>query len=392
MRTTWNSYANPRLQFGRGALNDLGKVVARLNGKRVLLVADPVIESLGIVERVSALLSAEIQVFGLGQAEPSTDLVAACAEQHRAFGPDVTIAIGGGSNMDLAKLTGAAATSGKDPVDLLGFDQVPRPTGNLICVPTTSGTGSETSHSAVICNSRTGQKAAAISHYLRPTVAVVDPELSLSCPAKLTAASGIDALSHAVEGYLATDFSLLEQSDSGVLPYEGNHPIGDLYAEKCIRLIGEHFLNAVNEPGDIEARTGMALAATLGGLAFSNCGVSLVHALEYPVGNRFKCAHGEGIGIVLPEVMRFLRPARDERLARIGQLLGVDATADAAVEAVAQLRSASGLPQTLREVGASREDIPVLSRSAHALDRLMDLTAIRPTLADIQSIYEAAYG
>ncbi len=391
MRKTWNSYSNLRLLFGPGSLNEVGKVVSRLKGSRVMVIADPVIESLGILDRVKKLLSAEVAVFDEGQVEPSTNLVQQCAEQFRAFEPDVTIAIGGGSNMDLAKLTCATVASDRDPADLLGFDQVARPIGNLVCVPTTAGTGSEASHSAVICHSQNGQKAAAISHYLRPTVAIVDPELSLTCPQNLTAESGIDALSHAIEGFLSSDFSVLETTDSGVMPYEGNHPIGDLYAEKSIRLIGEHFLSAVNEPRNLDARAGMALAATLGGLAFSNCGVALVHALEYPVGNRFGCSHGAGIGIVLPEVLRFLCPAREERIAQIGRLLSVEETADAAIDAVMRLRRESGLPQSLREVGASCEDIPSLSESAVALERLMVLTARRPTLGDIEKIYKKSF-
>jgi len=391
MRTTWNSYSNPRLLFGAGALNEIGKVIRRLKGSRVMIFSDPVIESLGIVGRVEKLLSAKVLVFAEGEVEPSTNLVKRCAEQFRAFNPDVAIAIGGGSNMDLAKLACATVASDKDPADLLGFDQVTRPIGNLVCIPTTAGTGSEASHSAVICNSKTGQKAAAISHYLRPAVAVVDPELSLTCPQKLTAESGIDALSHAIEGYLASSFSILEATDSGVLPYEGNHPMGDLYAEKGIRLIGEHFLKAVDEPSNLDARSGMALAATLGGLAFSNCGVALAHALEYPIGNRYQCAHGAGIGIVLPAVLKFLRPAREERIALIGCYLGVEETAEAVINEVIRLRRESGLPQRLRDVGAKHEDIPSLAESAGLLERLMVLTANRPTLEDLRSIYEASY-
>lgn len=391
MRTTWNSYSNPRLLFGPGALDQIGKLVVRLQGTRVMIITDPILDSLGIVDRVEKLLSAKVEVYAGGEVEPSTDAVKRCADKTRAFKPDVTIAIGGGSNMDLAKLTCATIASKADPADLLGFDQISKPIGNLICVPTTAGTGSETSHSAVICNSDTGQKAAAISHSLRPTIAVVDPELSLSCPKKLTAESGIDALTHAIEGYLAADFSAFEITDAGVLPYEGNHPLGDLYAEKCIRLVGEHFLKAVHEPANIDARSGMALAATLGGLAFSNCGVALVHALEYPIGNHYKCSHGAGNGIVLPEAMRFIRSAREGKTARIGELLGVEATADAAIDAVVHLRKEAGLPQTLREVGAKQEDIPHLASAAGALERLMDLTPLRPSGEDLRRILEASY-
>jgi len=371
-------------------LNETGKLVQRLGGQRVMIVTDPIIESLGIVRRVEEQLTSNMEVFAEGEVEPSTALVERCAERFRSFNPDVTIAIGGGSNMDLAKLTGASVASGKAPADLLGFDLVTKAPKDLVCVPTTAGTGSETSHSAVICNSNTGQKAAAISHHLRPAIALVDPELSLTCPRKLTAESGIDALTHAIEGYLATEFGAFEPTESGVMAYEGNHPMGDLYAEKCIRLVGTHFLKAIREPDNIEARAGMALAATLGGLAFSNCGVALVHALEYPIGNRYQCSHGAGNGIVLPEVMRFLAPAREARLADIGRWLGGEPSVEAAIQIVCHLRKEAGLPETLREVGAEFEDIPALAEAAGRLERLMDLCPVRPTEPDLRRILEAS--
>ncbi len=389
MRTTWSSYSNPRLVFGPGALNQVGQVVSRLGGARTLLITDPIMEGLGVVERVASVLKTELKVYAKGEIEPSTDAVSRCAALAREFNPDVTVAIGGGSNMDLAKLTCATVSSGKEPASMLGFDAVPGPIGNLVCIPTTAGTGSEASHSAVICNSDTGMKVAALSHYLRPQVAIVDPELTLSCPKKLTADSGIDALSHAIEGYLATDFSTLETNDSGILAYEGNHPIGDLYSEKCIRLISEHFLKAVHEPSNIEARSGMALAATLGGLAFSNCGVALVHALAYPIGNRYKSSHGAGNGIALPEVMRFLKGSRAERLARIGALLGVDA--DAAIEEVIRLRKEADLPERIADVGGRREDLPELAATAFKLEPLMALSPAKVDEQDLLAILEASF-
>lgn len=390
MRSTWNSFANNRLLFGAGALNSLGSVVSRLQGKRVMIITDPVMVSLGIVERAKDAISGDVSVYAGGEVEPSTVAVSRCAESMREFAPEVTVAIGGGSNMDLAKLTCASVTSDKAPEDLLGFDQIPGPIGSLICIPTTAGTGSESSASAVILNSSNQMKAAAISPYLRPEVALVDPELSLSCPPKLTAESGIDALTHAIEAYTAIDSTSFDEPDTGLLAYEGSHPLGDLYAEKAIRLIGEHFLTVINEPHNIEARSGMALAATMAGLAFSNCGVALAHALEYPIGNRYKCAHGAGNGIVLPEVMRFLRPKREKRLANIGTFLDSQASAGAAIEAVIQLRKGAGLPEVLSDVGASKEDLPVLAATALSLQRLMDLSPIEPSEADLLSILEAS--
>ena len=390
MRSTWNSFANNRLLFGPGALDSLGSIVSRLQGKRVMIITDPVMESLGIIERTKDSVDGEISIYAGGKIEPSTEAVSRCAESMHDFTPEVTVAIGGGSNMDLAKLTCASVTSGKAPIDLLGFDQIPSPIGPLICIPTTAGTGSESSASAIILNSSNQIKAAALSPYLRPDIALVDPQLSISCPPKLTAESGIDALTHAIEAYTAIDSTSFDEPESGLLAYEGRHPLGDLYAEKAIRLIGEHFLTVIGEPGNIEARSGMALAATLAGLAFSNCGVALAHALEYPIGNRYKCSHGAGNGIVLPEVMHFLRPQREERLANIGTFLGAHASADAAIEAVVRLRKGAGLPENLTDVGASKEDLPALAATALSLQRLMDLSPIKPSESDLLGILEAA--
>ena len=377
--------------FGPGVLNEIGNAVSQIGGRSFFIVTDPVLESLGIVDRVKKAVDGEVEVFAEGEVEPSTKAVARCAEIAREYGADVTIAIGGGSNMDLAKLTCATVSSGKNPETLLGFDQIPGSVGPLICVPTTSGTGSEVSHSAVIRNSSNGKKEAALSHYLRPQVAVVDPELTLSCPRKLTAESGIDALTHAIEAYLATDYSSLTPGNKGTLPYEGNHPMGDLYAEKCIDLIGKSFLAAVHEPQNLEARADMALAATLGGLAFSNCGVALAHALEYPIGNRYKIAHGAGNGIVLPEVMRFFEKTSGDRLSEIGQLLGVSSSPKAAIEEISRLRREAGLPQCLRDIGAEQSDLEDLVAISASLKRLMDLSPISASEADLGSILKASF-
>ena len=391
MRTTWNSYSNNRLLFGAGALDSLGGVVSRLQGKRAMIITDPIMVSLGIIDRAQAAVKGEVHSYADGEIEPSTEAVERCAEAMREFQPDVTIAIGGGSNMDLAKLTCASVCSDKVPASLLGFDQIPCPIGPLICVPTTAGTGSESSASAVILNTASQMKAAAISPHLRPEIALVDPELSVSCPPKLTAESGIDALTHAIEAYLAIDSTSLAEPDCGLLAYEGSHPLGDLYAEKAIRLIGAHFLTVMSQPENIDARSEMALAATLGGLAFSNCGVALAHALEYPIGHQYQCAHGAGNGIVLPEVMRFLAPAREERLANIATFLGAEPSAESAIAAVIQLRKAAGLPQNLQEVGAKKEELPALATTAFSLQRLMDLSPVRPTEADLLEILKASY-
>ncbi len=184
--------------------------------------------------------------------------------------------------MDLAKITAVLLAHGGKPLDYAGDDKVPGPILPLLCVPTTAGTGSEASAASVLSDTDNQMKVGILSNYLRPAAAVVDPLLTVSCPPKVTADSGIDALTHAIEAYTA-----VENADFPLPPgersvYQGRHPFGDMLAEKAIGLIAAFLRRAVRDGSDLEAREGMALGATLAGMAFSNVGVALVHALEYP--------------------------------------------------------------------------------------------------------------
>src|SRR6185369_5955787 len=186
--------------------------------------------------------------------------------------------------------------------------------------PTTAGTGSEVSHAAVLTDKANHIKVSTLSQFLRPALAVVDPALTDGCPKQITADSGIDALTHAIEAYTAVDFDQLNEPDGLPVAYEGRHPLGDCLAEKAIALIGQHLVAAVQDGTNKAARDGMALAATLAGLAFSNCGVAVVHALEYPIGGAVHVSHGAGNGLLLPFVMRYNLPVRKPVFAKIAVL------------------------------------------------------------------------
>src|SRR5262249_8119815 len=175
--------------------------------------------------------------------------------------------------------------------DYVGDDKIPGPVFPLICVPTTSGTGSEVSAASVLTDTESKLKVGVLSNYLRPAVAVVDPLLTRSCPHKGTAGSGIDALTHAIEAYTAVDKDNFPLPPGERTVYQGRHPLGDLLAEKAIHLLGSYLRRAVANGHDLEAREGMALGATLAGMAFSNVGVAAVHALEYPIGGAVHCSH-----------------------------------------------------------------------------------------------------
>ncbi|MDG2221179.1 MAG: iron-containing alcohol dehydrogenase [Rubripirellula sp.] len=400
-RTDWSFYSGSQLTFGPGAIRALQSVINRRKLKRVLVVTDTVLSEAGIVaqaENVLAKTSADWTLFTEGEVEPSTSTVARVAELANSFQPDLFVAIGGGSNMDLAKAAAASFTHNMDAERMLGFDQVPGPTTPLVCLPTTAGTGSEVTHSAVLKSAATGQKGAILSQYLRPDVAIVDPNLTISCPPKVTAECGFDAITHAIEALLVNRWSNLTEDQNHGLPYEGNHPLGDLFAEKAISLIASNLQRAVGAAESIRSRSGMALAATLAGMAFSSCGVSLAHALEYPLGAKYGCSHGIGNAIVLPAVMRFWIPERETQLARIATLLGVvradtmppREAAEAGIQMLEKLRASVQLPSKLSEVGATHADIQGLAENSLKAKRLLDLSPRKANLEDITAMLSAS--
>ncbi len=400
-RSTWSLFSGSQITFGPGAVKSLAGVIKRHQAKRVLVISDRVLEATGLVSKVETVIKQTDVLSTLfldGEVEPSTKAVTSVAKLAANFGPDLFVALGGGSNMDLAKAAAAAYSHQCESETLFGFDTVPGPITSLVCLPTTAGTGSEVTHAAIIRDSTTGKKASILSQRIRPEVAIIDPYLMLSCPQKVTAESGIDALTHAIEAYLVTNFYTFNEDMGHGLPYEGNHPLGDMYAEKAIRLIGANLRATVEDPRNLPARSGMAFAATLAGVAFSSCGVSLAHALEYPIGSKYKCSHGAGNGIVLPAVLRFWMATRQSRIAKIANMLGVPEAdgmpiqdaAVAAIDAVMALRKDVGLPTCLSDVGGKAEDIHELATIAIASQRLIDMSPVATTLDDAKNILRAS--
>ena len=308
MRTVWTFHTAAQIVFGRGAVNQLGEIATRLRAKRALIVTDPILVKAGLLERARQPLAdagLEVAAFTGGEPEPSMKAAVACFEQAKTFQPDVLVGLGGGSNMDLAKLSAVLLKHGGGPRDYVGDDKIPGPIFPLLCVPTTAGTGSEVSAASVVTDTENHIKVGILSNWLRPTAAIVDPLMTLSCPPKVTADSGIDALTHAIEAFTAIDNAEFPLPAGERSVYQGKHPMGDLCAERAITLVGQFLRRAVKDGNDLEAREGMALAALLAGMAFSNVGVALVHAMEYPVGGAVHISHGAGNGLLLPYVMRF---------------------------------------------------------------------------------------
>lgn len=387
MSAVWNFHSAGSLVFGRGAVAQLGDIAGRLKAKRVLVVTDDILTKVGITEQAVAPLRAagvEVSVFAGCKPEPPVEVIREAADAARKFAPDVLVGLGGGSNMDAAKLVAVVLAHGGDPTDWVGDSRVPGPVFPLVCVPTTAGTGSEVSAAAVFTDTAAKMKVSTLSQYLRPTYAVVDPLLTVGCPKQVTADSGIDALTHAIEAYTAVDQAEFLQRPGGPTVYQGKNPLADMMATECIQLVGRFLRRAVHDGSDLEARDGMALAATLGGLAFSNAGVALVHAMEYPVGGAVHVSHGAGNGLLLPYVMRWNREHDRGAFRALETVIRI--------EDVEQLRSDIGIPTRLRDIGVTEEMLPGFAERAFGIKRLMRVNPRVPqSAAEILAIYRAAW-
>jgi alcohol dehydrogenase class IV len=381
--------------FGRGAIEQLAAVVRRKNANRVFVVTDAVLKAVGIVERVVKPLASDglaVEVFDAVTPEPPVEVIRQAADAARLFQPDLLIGLGGGSNMDAAKLVAVVLAHGGDPTDYVGDCRVPGPVFPLVCIPTTAGTGSEVSAAAVFTDTAQKMKVSTLSPHLRPAVAIVDPALTDGCPAKVTADSGIDALTHAIEASTAVAMDEFHRRPpGGETVYQGRNAMSQLVAMECIMLCGRFLARAVTDGSDTEARDHMAWAATLGGMAFSNAGVALVHAMEYPVGGAVHVSHGAGNGLLLPYVMEFNRREREDDIETIGIWLAGKVGVDG-VEAVQRLKRQIGIPERLRDIGVTREMLPAFAERAFGIKRLMRTNPRVPVDArEILAIYERAF-
>lgn len=294
---------------------------------------------------------------------------------------EAVVAIGGGSVLDVAKLLAALHRSTASVRDFFGQGLVPSRPLPLVCLPTTAGTGSEVSPNSILYDNADALKKAVISPWLVPDAVFVDPNLTLSVPPALTAATGIDALSHCLEAYAN----------------RASHPITDLYALKGIRLISTHLERAVTQPDDLEARSALALGSVYGGFCLGPVNTAAVHALAYPLGSEFRLAHGLSIALLLPHVLRFNLPAAPERYAEIARALGVHegatalATAARGVDRLAELAAACGIPAGLAACQVPADAIPRMAADAMKVTRLLKNNPREVTLADAEQIYRQAY-
>ena len=415
---TWGA---PPLKFGAGALDEIGFELRQHGVSRVLIVTDPGITALGIPARIQDQLTRyriTSEVFDGVHVEPTDDSIDKAAGYAKAQGPwDGFVAVGGGSAIDTAKAVNLLTTDGGELMDYLnapiGAARAPKgPLKPLIAVPTTAGTGSESTAMCILdvlaMRVKTG-----ISHWrLRPTLAIVDPLLTMTLPPEVTAAAGMDIVCHALESYTARWYASGERKQPEQrVTYCGSNPVSDLWCEKALQLLATSFRDAVHRgEDDLEARTNMMMAATFAGMGFGNSGVHIPHANAYPIAGMVRdfrpggypqssldpheamVPHGMAVSLTAPEAFRFCFDTNPERQLKAAALLAPDAEQrhDASEQlpgVLTDLMRDIGIPNGIGAVGFTEADIPDLVPGTMKQQRLLATCPRTPTEDDIAAIF-----
>ncbi|MED1466883.1 hydroxyacid-oxoacid transhydrogenase [Bacillus salipaludis] len=399
MRNTWDFFSTERIVFGNGAIQQLDSILQRLKAKNILLVTDPGIKNAGILDRVLSLLEQanyHTVVYDLVVPEPPVESAFACYEFAKSqMDIDAVIGLGGGSSIDMAKISALLVAHGGHPLDYGGENQVPGPIAPLIAIPTTAGTGSEVTSVAVLTDVENNLKVGISDNYLRPTVALLDPELTIGLPAYVTACSGIDALAHAIEAYTAKPSPYI-QAEGNIL-FQGSMPISDALGYRAIELIAKNLPLAVLQGSNVGARSNMLLGSLLAGMSFSNAGTAAAHALAYPIGGLVKAPHGEVTGLLLPYVMEYNASVETEKMINISKAFDIDTerlsdkeAALAASKAVLELLQEIGLPTHLSDIGIKEDDIPEIAEKTLQIDRLIRNNPRVPTQSSLEELLRKA--
>jgi hydroxyacid-oxoacid transhydrogenase len=396
------TYGAPQLKFGEGAADEIGFDLAQLGARRALVVTDPGVAATGGPQRIADAMKTygvEAEVFDGVHVEPTDASLRAAVEHARAHGPyDAYVAVGGGSSIDTAKAIDLLTTNEGDLSEYLnppvGAGRAPeRPLLPLVAVPTTTGTGAESTTVCVLDVLELKVKTGISHPRLRPTLAVVDPALTMSQPSGVTASSGMDIVCHALESYTARPYDSYERkSPERRVPYCGANPVSDMWAERSLALLAKSFRTAVRDGDNRQARADMALAATFAGLGFGNAGVHIPHANAYPIAGQVKdfrppdypdaepmVPHGMSVSLTAPEAFRFTYQAQPERHVRAAELLApaLDRPNDPAEHlprALLSLMRDIGIPDGIGGVGYTEGDVPALVEGAMKQQRLLAIS------------------
>lgn len=361
------------LEFGNGTLTAAARFAERIGARRPLVISDPF-----NARRVDTLaLPGAVTVFGEVKPEPdlpNLEKAVAMAKQAR---PDLVVGFGGGSAMDLAKLVAVMCTSDVPFADIVGPEKVAGRNVALMQIPTTSGTGSEAGTRALVTDPVSQNKQAVQSRFMLADIAIVDPDLTMTVPKEVTAATGVDALAHCVEAYTSRKA----------------HPAIDLYALKGARLVGRYLRRAVADGNDREARAGLSLASLYGGYCLGPVNTTAGHAVAYPLGTRHHVAHGLACAVIFPHTLAFNMPAMEAKTAAVLGALGFPERNDPklAFEATYGFCKDLGIEMRLSALGVPKNDLGLMADEAHAIRRLLDNNPRDLGRDAILDMYEVAF-
>lgn len=371
-----------KIVFGTGCMARFSEDYLKLGYKRLFIVTMPVIRPM-ISEMVDKLVDNGITVEFYENIcnEPSISDFKTLLQAAEKFKTDSVLGIGGGSVLDLTKLVATLIDSKQKIEDLFGTGLIEQRGKWFACMPTTSGTGSEVSPNAILLDERDSLKKGVVSPYLIADAAYIDPKLTWTVPARITAETGMDAITHCIEAY-TNKFA---------------HPVVDIYALQGITLIARNIAKAVKNGNDIEAREAMSLGSMYGGLCLGPVNTAAVHALSYPLGGEFHISHGLSNAILLPSVMRFNYGANLKKYANVAIACGVapgkndEETALKGVEFISELSKVCGIPTTLTEIGIPRSAVDHMAKAAMNVQRLLKNNPREVTESDARAIYESLY-
>ncbi|MBA2938546.1 iron-containing alcohol dehydrogenase [Paenibacillus sp. CGMCC 1.16610] len=349
--------------------------------KHVVIVTQPSIKTMGVIDRIETELShagISTRCYTDVKPEPTVDNIQQVYSRIASEPVDLFIGIGGGSVLDATKLFSVLMTDPVDVMSLIGIDRVSKPGIPTVLIPTTSGTGSEVTPNAIVTIPEQELKVGIISRHLLPMLVIIDPALTVSLPPNITAATGMDAFTHALESYISTKAN----------------PISDMFALESIRLLSGSLLQAYHHGSDLQARENVLLGSMYGGMALSSAGTAAVHALAYPLGGKFNITHGVANSMLLPHVMTFNMDAIERRLGHVACAMGLQigteggkAVSEAVIRLIFEWASEMDIPQNLRAFGVTDEDIGELAVAASKVTRLLHNNPKPMNIDDMQAVY-----
>ena len=415
LETVFTMEATP-VKFGRGAAQEVGWEAARLGMRRVMLVTDPQVAQLGIVGEVAAQLRAaglEVRVFERSRVEPTLESLEEAVAFAREYDPDGFVSLGGGSSIDTAKVANLLLTHGGEILEYVNPPigagrKPPSPLRPHLAVPTTPGSGSEATTVAVLDLPALKVKTGISHRYLRPSQAIVDPELTRTAPAAVIASAGLDVVCHAAESYLSRPFDTRTRpgSPDERPPYQGSNPVADVWSAQAIRYGGEYLRRAVASEDDLEARGMMMLAATMAGVGFGSAGVHIPHSCAYPIAglkHEYQAPgypsafipHGFSVIVTAPAAFRFTFGALPERHLQVAEWLTGGELKNPGPEslpsALTTLMREVGAPSGLSELGYTEQDLPALVAGAIKQQRLLAVAPKQPSEQDLEEILRASF-